>query len=313
MRDWEFDHEGLARWLGLGDAGAGGQDRADVSSPPASERDSPAQRRDQFVAAVCGLQRGELLQLDGQPGVAGRGRPPQPLLRYRPEGAERLLRWLTRPDLAGRDGRPGTAVVRIDDAGLSSGEQHVVGDDLTGGVDEHREATGAGLQRDLLPNEGLGHRVAGACEPDGGELVDLAGLPPTDARPQRRQRLEQHQLRLGQALGRDRADLRVPDTVDFRAPPDRRRVRQAHLQRALQGAERDHQVGLGVADEVLHNPLARRVIALAKIRAEGVVHRESDVVRRRDHHVRDDAGLQAPHPVREHDLRDPTEGLEALG
>jgi len=59
--------------------------------------------------------------------------------------------------------------------------------------------------------------------------------------------------------------------------------------------------------------LARRVIALAEIGAEGVVHREPDVVRCRDHHVRDDTGLQAPHPVSEHHLRDPTKGLEALG
>ena len=39
---------------------------------------------------------------------------------------------------------------------------------------------------------------------------------------------------------------------------------------------------------------------------------EPHVVRRRDHHVGDDPALEAAHPVGEHDLRDPAEGLEAL-
>ena len=74
----------------------------------------------------------------------------------------------------------------------------------------------------------------------------------------------------------------------------------------------DHQIALGIADQVLHDPFRLRVRRLAEVRPEPVVRREPDVVRRRHHHVSDHAGLQAAHPVGEHDLRDPAERLETL-
>src|SRR5437879_7634497 len=45
--------------------------------------------------------------------------------------------------------------------------------------------------------------------------------------------------------------------------------------------------------------------------SKSVVGGEPDVVRGRDDLVRDDAALQAAHPVGEHDLRDPSERMRS--
>ena len=86
----------------------------------------------------------------------------------------------------------------------------------------------------------------------------------------------------------------------------------AELGEIIERFGRDHQVPFGVADEVLHDPLARRVVGLAEVRAEPVVGGEGHVVRGGHDHVRDDPALQARHPVGEDLARDPAEDLEAL-
>ena len=76
--------------------------------------------------------------------------------------------------------------------------------------------------------------------------------------------------------------------------------------------EWDQQVVLGVADQVLHDALGLRVRGMTEVGPEPVVAGEPDVVRCRHHDIGDHVALQTRHPVREHDLRNPAELLEAL-
>jgi hypothetical protein len=103
--------------------------------------------------------------------------------------------------------------------------------------------------------------------------------------------------------------------VDLDAPRRGRYVRGGRISERRPGPvdSGHHQVGLGIADQVLHDPLRLRVRALAKVRPKPIVHGEADVLRCRDHLVRDDPAFQAPHPIREHHARDTAEHLEALG
>jgi hypothetical protein len=77
--------------------------------------------------------------------------------------------------------------------------------------------------------------------------------------------------------------------------------------------EWDQEVVLGVADQVLHDPLGLRIRGMTEVGPEPVVGSEPDVVRGGDHDVRDHPTLQTAHPVREHGLGHPAEDLEALG
>jgi hypothetical protein len=113
----------------------------------------------------------------------------------------------------------------------------------------------------------------------------------------------------GQLLGRHRGDLAVSLPVDLRAPRPGRIVGYGQAgERRL----RHQQVPLGVADQVLHDPLGLRVGGLAEVRPEPVVGGQPHVVRRRDDHIRDHAALQTRHPVGEHHLRHPAQLLETL-
>ena len=125
------------------------------------------------------------------------------------------------------------------------------------------------------------HRVARRPEPDTGEPVDLAGHRPADAGPQRRQRGQQLPLD-EQPLGRHRADLRVHRGVDLDTPPRGRGVRRREVGERVTGpaGAGDHQVGLGVADQVLHDPLRLRVRGLAEVGPEPVVRGEAHVLAR---------------------------------
>jgi hypothetical protein len=53
---------------------------------------------------------------------------------------------------------------------------------------------------------------------------------------------------------------------------------------------RDHQIALGIADQVLHDPLRLRIGRVAKVGPEPVVRGEADIVRGRHHEVGDDTG-----------------------
>ena len=82
--------------------------------------------------------------------------------------------------------------------------------------------------------------------------------------------------------------------------------------RSAKGMAGDHQVGLGVADQVLHDALGLRVRGLAPVRQEPVMGRETHVFPGRDDLVRDHPALQAAHPVSEHLHRHPAQLLQAL-
>ncbi len=75
---------------------------------------------------------------------------------------------------------------------------------------------------------------------------------------------------------------------------------------------RHEQVGLRIADEVFDEALGLGIRGLAEVRPKAVVGGEAHVVRHRDDEVRDHRALEAPHAVREYDLRHPAEDLEAL-
>ncbi len=84
---------------------------------------------------------------------------------------------------------------------------------------------------------------------------------------------------------------------------------------AAKSAERrlgHHQVALGIADQVLRDPLRFRVVRLAEIGLEPVMRREPQVLRRGHHHVGDHAAFQARHPVGQHLARHPAQHLQAL-
>jgi hypothetical protein len=143
----------------------------------------------------------------------------------------------------------------IEHAGLARRGQDVAGHDLPGrGIGHQQPPAGLG-HGDALADQPGRHRIAGRPEPDAGEPVYFPGHRGlADGRAQRRQRGQQVPLGLD-PLGGDRADLRVRDAVHLRAPLAGRDIGRSHIgERGL----RDDQVPLGVADQVLHDPLGRR-------------------------------------------------------
>ena len=267
----------------------------------------PARARRERLVAVGGAQRRQLGQVGGQPGVARGGRPGDELLRDRAERRERLLRRGLRPHRPARRG-PGAAVVLVEDRGLARGDRGVLGEYLPGrGVGDQQPPAGLG-DRDLP------RRSAGSAPSSGPSRTGrtTAGRPSgsrraADRRPQRRQRPEQLPLGL-QPLRRDRADLRVRR---LRSP--RRTSWPPHVRR--------RQVATGPAGPSDRASRSRRGSPRCPWTAgppprtsqDGTRNgRRTGRTRRRHDPVRDDAALQAAHPVREHDLRDPAELLEAL-
>ncbi len=196
----------------------------------------------------------------------------------------------------------------IADRGLARRDQGVLSDHLSRGSHDHHKPPVVGAQLHLRADQPGRDGVTRRRETDAGQPVDLAGGHLADAGPQRRQRAEQFPF--GQhPLRRDRADLAVHDAVDLGAPGPGRVVRRGQVtERRLS----HHQVGLGIADQVLHYSLALRIGCPAKIGLERVMRGEPHVLRGGHHDVGDHAALQAAHPVREHLARHPAQDLEAL-
>ena len=83
------------------------------------------------------------------------------------------------------------AVVLVQDAGLTRGDQRMFGDQLTGQRLDDTDAPGAGVDDDPLPDQSGRDGVAGRADPHAGQLVDGAEHRTPQARPQRRQRRQQ--------------------------------------------------------------------------------------------------------------------------
>lgn len=66
------------------------------------------------------------------------------------------------------------------------------------------------------------------------------------------------------------------------------------------GEQRDGEVSLGIADELLHHTFRLRIVGVAEVRCEPVVRREPHVVRGWDYDVRDYAAFEACHSVGEY-------------
>ena len=294
---------------GLGARAARGQDGADVGGPPAAELHGPAQGGQQGFGAVRRVQGGDVGQLGGQLRHPGPGSPDQERLRNRSEGEEILLRLGSRPGCPARPVRPGRAVVVIDDAGLTRRDQPMLGQHLPADRLDHGDHRRRGGEGDLVADQPTGHRVASRSEPDTRQPVDLPGdRPGAQLESQRRQRAE-HRLFDGQPLSRHRIDLRMSDRVDLGAPHGCRLVGRSMI---IEGLLRDHQVSLGIADQMLHHALRLRVRRFTEIGPKPVVGGETDIVRGWHHHVGHDPRFQAAHPVGQHHLRHPAEGFEAL-
>jgi hypothetical protein len=140
------------------------------------------------------------------------------------------------------------------------------------------------------------------------ESRHLRARPPAEGRPQGRQGPQEAPLQ-PQPLGRDGLGLRVGPAVHLGTPVPGPLVGLGEGGEAPGG---DHQVPLGVAHQVLHEPLGLGVGGLAEVGPESVVSSEPDVVGVGDDHVGHLPGPQAGHPVREDHRRDPACLLEAL-
>gem|GEM_PF-4322688 len=162
-----------------------------------------------------------------------------------------------------------------------------------------------------LADQGHRDRVAGRPDPHAGQLVDLAEhRRRADPQLQRRQSAQQQPL-LGQALRRDGDDLRVHRRVDLLAPRLGGLVVLGRVELVVE-QQRGEQVGLGVPDQVLHDPLGLGVGGLTEFRPKTVMQREPHVITCGDNTIRHDPTLQAAHPVGQHDLRHPAHLGEAL-
>ena len=105
--------------------------------------------------------------------------------------------------------------------------------------------------------------------------------------------------------------------VDFGAPRLRRGVGGPDVDRGAGdgglGQQRDGQVALGVAAQVLHDALGLRIVRVAEVRSEAVVPGQPHVIRGRYHHVGDHPALEAGHPVGQHPGRDTADRGQCLG
>ena len=261
------------------------------------------------MAVGCG-QRVELTELGAEAGVSGSGGTGQERFRRRAEAAELFLRRGSGPDRPPRF-RPGATVVLVDDGRLTRGDRGVVGHDLPGAGVHDQHPARAGDDVHARADQGHRDRVAGRPDPHAGQLVDLThDRGGADPQLQRRQRAQQQPF-LGQALRRDRDDLRVHRRVDLGAPRLGGLVAAVRVELVVQ-QQRGEQVGFGVPDQVLHDPLRLGVGGFTEVWPETVMHCEPDIFGCRDNPVRHDATLQAAHPVGQHDLRYPAHLSEAL-
>ena len=217
---------------------ARGEDGADVGGPPAAELHGPAQRGQQGFGAVRRVQGGDVGQLGRQLRHPGRGGPDQERLRDRSEGQEVLLRLGSGPGCPARPVRPWTAVVVVDDAGLTRRDQPVLGQHFPGDRLDHGDHRRRGGDGDLVADQPARHRVAGRAEPDTRQPVDLPGdRPGAQLEPQRRQRAEQRLLD-GQPLGREPHRSPNGGRVDLGAPDGCRRVGRSRSSKGCCGTIR---------------------------------------------------------------------------
>jgi hypothetical protein len=185
----------------------------------------------------------------------------------------------------------------------------MLGHHLTRDGHDDQQPPVIGAQPDRLADQPDRDGVTGRAEPHARQAVHLAGDLPADAGLQRGQRGQQLPLD-DQLLGRHRAYLAMGYPVDLGAP---RRGRGVRRRQAGERGLRHHQVALGIADQVLHDPLRFRIMRLAEIRPEPVVSREPHIRRRRHHDIGHDAAFEAAHPIRQDLARHPAQDLEALG
>ncbi len=260
---------------------------------------------------VGGVQGEDRCQFGGQLAHPGRGSADQELFGDLVEGEELLLDCRPGPWRAAWLVRSARAVVLLDDAGFSRRDQLMVSDDLASERLQHLHPPLVHDEEHGGADEPVRHRVAGRAEPHARQSVDLAAdRLRTDLAAQRRQHPQQLPLLL-EPGGGHRADLRMGHRVHLLAPRGGRRVRRRQVsQTRLFG---DHQVAFGVADQVLHDSLRLRVVAVAEVGPEPVMGREPHVVRGRDDDVSDDTGFQTAHPISQHRLGHSADRLEALG
>ena len=292
---------------GLRGTGPGGEDGPHVRGAPPAERDRPVQRGEERLIAVGGAQRVQPGQLAAQPGGPRRRGAGDERLGDRPERAELLLCRSLGPDRPPRCG-PRVAVVLITHRRLTRRDERVLGGDVPGSGHDDQQPTVIGAQAYLLADQPDRHGVAGRAEPHTRQPVHLPHHQPPGGRPQRRHRAQQLPLD-DQPLCRDCGDLTVNGGVDLGAPRRRRSIR---CREVPEWCLRDHQVGLGIADQVLHDPLRLWVRGLAEVGPEPVVGSEPHVLPGRHDDVSDDGAFQAAHPVGQDLARHPAEHFEAL-
>ncbi len=131
-----------------------------------------------------------------------------------------------------------------------------------------------------------------------------------DGRTHRGQRAQQRPLDSRRSIGHG-PGLAVEPGVDLGAPGRCRGVRRRRS--SPKGPRPDEQVGLGIAHEVLDDPLRFGVPGLAEVEPEAIVGGEGDIARCRHHDVGHDPALETAHAVGEQDAGHPAEQLEALG
>ena len=196
--------------------------------------------------------------------------------------------------------------MRIHQADLARRDETVPRD--LGALEEDREFVALDRNVDPAADEGTRHAVAGTGIADGPHGIHRASMDLAQRGAQRGQPAQEVPLG-NEALGRDRRDLGMDPAVHLGAPGDRRLVGQ--LERA-EGCARDHQVALGIADEVLDHALGFGIGRLAEVGPEAIVTGEGDVRGCRHHDVGHHPALEATHPVGEHDRGHAAQGLEAL-
>ena len=184
----------------------------------------------------------------------------------------------------------------------------MLGDDLA--QEHHLDHAVLDPELDAAADVVVRHRVAGRAEPHAAQLVHLAGHDLADGGPERRQVGEQLPL-VRQPLGGDSGDLGMDDAVHLVAPEPTLLVGRGQVGDGE--CFGDHEVGLHVADQVLHQALGLGVGPLAEVGPEPVVGGEAHVGRGRDDQPGDRAALQAAHAVGQRGLRHAADALEALG
>ena len=166
-----------------------------------------------------------------------------------------------------------------------------------------------GGEGDLVADQPARHRVAGRPEPDTRQPVDL----PADRPSAHSSRNDGSGPSSGcSTASRSAGTAQISawvSRVDLSAPHGGRAVGRSMI---IEGLLRDHQVSLGIADQMLHHPLRLRIRRLTEVGPKPVVGGEADIIRGRHHHVGDHPRFQAAHPVRQHQSSAPRRGSRSI-